>query len=333
MSQQLLAGIGAGIISFIALMSATTGTPALQFLLFLVAPLPIYLVGLALGWTAAAIASLTAFLAIAALAGPMVAAIAAGTQFGPAVYLTYLALLNRPVPAPDGGGVTVEWYPVGRLVLWCAVFGTVLSMALLLLLGKDHAELQDNLQKILRQAIEQTVAQQSADGAKIPDEHIDQMTRVAAALLPVASGMLMTGIQLLALYLAARVTHASGLLARPWPDLAAITFPAGTPVILAASVLLTAVLDGYPGLGAAAASGAFYFAYLLLGLAIVHYVTRGNPWRFMLLWGVYFGLIVFNTVFSLVIAIIGLAEPFSPIRRDFVGNPPPTPPPNSGNDN
>ena len=70
-----------------------------------------------------------------------------------------------------------------------------------------------------------------------------------------------------------------------------------------------------------------FFAYVLLGLAIIHYVTRGSAWRFAILWALYLGLIVFNTALSLVVAVIGLAEPFSPLRRDFM-----KPPDNDGSD-
>lgn len=324
MNKPLLAGIGAGLIAFVALASAQAGSPPVQFLMLLLAPLPIYLAGLSLGWMTAAIAAVTGFIAITLVSGPLVGLLAAGTQFGPAVYLCYLVLLNREYLAEDGTVVT-EWYPVGRLVLWACAIGTLLTVVLLFLLGRGDAELQDNLGNILRGTIEQAMNQRG-DGAKIPDEDVEAMVRLAIALLPAAAGMMMTGFQLLVLYLAARITRAAGHFTRRWPDLAAITYPPVTPLLLAGSFVLSAVLPGFLGRTAAAASGALYLAYILLGLAIITYVTRGSPWRFMLLWAVYFGLIVFNTIVSLIVAIIGLAEPFSPLRRDFLKQPRSGPP-------
>lgn len=329
MNKNLLVGIAAGLVSFVALMSATTGTPVLQFLMFLIAPLPLFLAGMALGWPAAAIGAITAGMAITLLAGPLVGFISAGSQFGPPVLLTYLALLNREAASADGKSTVTEWYPVGRLVLWCAVLGTMLSVVLLMMLGKDAAEVQENLSKVLRQAFEQFRAQ-SGDATPIPEEDLETMTRVALGLLPAASGMLMTGILLTNLYIAARVTQASGSLTRPWPDLASLTYPPATPLVLAASTGLSLFLSGYAGMTAAAASGAFYFAYVLLGLAVVHYMTRANPGRFAILWAVYFALFFLNTVASLVIAVIGLTEPFSPIRRNFAKSQPPGRPPSNG---
>lgn len=326
MSRNLLAGVAAGLIAFVALLSATAGNPFVQFLLFLAAPVPIYLVGLALGWQTAAVAAVTAGLAITVLTGPLAGLVSAGSQFGPPVILSYLVLLSREVQSLDGKSTAVEWYPVGRIVLWCAALGTVLSVLLLMLLGQDSAEVQGNLEKVLRQAVEQFRAQ-SGEDSPLSEEDLDAMTRVFLALLPAASGILMTGILLLNLYIAARVTRASGFLTRPWPEIAAMTFPPGTPLLLAASVLLSAVLSGFAGMAASAASGALYMAYVLLGLAVIHYVTRGNAGRFAILWSVYFGLVIFNTVVSLVLAIIGLSEPFSPLRRDFMRPPPPAGPP------
>ena len=322
MIRNLLAGIAAGLVSLVMLISATTGVVWMQFLLVVATPLPIYLVGLALGWKIAIAAALTGTLAFAALAGPMPALLAAATHFAPPVLLTYLAMLNRPVQAPDGT-TAVEWYPVGRLVLWCAAIGAILSIALMTRLGADG----DGTEKLVRALVEQVVAQQPS-GEEVPEEHIAAMTRILSALLPVMSGVGMTAIIAFQLWLAGYVAHATGNLQRPWPEIAAMTFPPGASLVLVVCILLSMVLKDLPGSAASAAFGAFFLAFIMLGLAVIHYVTRNNPWRLALLWAVYFGLIMFSTGFSVLIALIGITEPISPLRRDFMRPPPkgPTPP-------
>ena len=57
-----------------------------------------------------------------------------------------------------------------------------------------------------------------------------------------------------------------------------MTGPQGTPLAFGIMLLAT-MLDGYPGLAASAFSGGLFAAYLLLGLATLHYTTRGRPWR------------------------------------------------------
>jgi len=326
MNKGFLVGIGAGLVSFVALLSATTGVPLLQFTLFLIAPLPLYLAGLAFSWPAAGIGAVTAAIGITLIAGPLVGFLVAASQFGPPVVLTYLALLNREVNNSDGSKSATEWYPIGRLILWSAVLGTLLSVGFLMMLGKDAAEVQETLTNVLREAFTQFRAQ-SPDATPIPEADLEAMTKVALAFIPAASGMLMTSILLINLYIAARVIEASSLLTRPWPDLAAFTYPPGTPLVLTASLVLTLLLSGFPGMAAGAAAGAFYFAYVLLGLAVIHFITRSNPGRFAILWAAYFGLVIFNTIVSLVLAVIGLTEPFSPLRRDSSKPPPASPPP------
>lgn len=328
-SRNLLAGIAAGLVSFLALLSASTGNALIQFFLYVAAPLPIYFVGLALGWQTAAIATVTAGLGLAALSGSLQGLLVGAAQFGPPVLLSYVALLNRPVPSADGQSSSVEWYPSGRLVLWCAVLGAMLSVFLLMLLGKDSAELQKNIETILRQTIEEFRGQSGA-ATPIPDEDLAIMTKVALALLPAVSGILFAAILFVQFALSYLATKASGYAIRPSLDLSSMTFPPGTPLILAGSVVLAMLLSGYGGIAASAASGAFYFAYLILGLAVIHYVTRNNPYKSLILVGVYLGLLAplgFNMLVSLLLVIIGLIEPFSPLRRDFMRPPPSTGPP------
>ena len=74
-------------------------------------------------------------------------------------------------------------------------------------------------------------------------------------------------------------------------------------------------LPGYPGLISSGFAGALLFAYMLMGLAIIHHVTRGKPQRPFILWGVYFLLLLFNSWTAAVIALLAIAEPISPLKR------------------
>ena len=74
------------------------------------------------------------------------------------------------------------------------------------------------------------------------------------------------------LWLAGRITLASGRLQRPWPDVASITLPRWAPMALLAATAASS-LGGFAGLAATAIAGAAFFAYVLLGLAIAHYAT------------------------------------------------------------
>jgi hypothetical protein len=99
-------------------------------------------------------------------------------------------------------------------------------------------------------------------------------------------------------------------------------FPRGTALAFAASLLATLV-GGYVGLAASGFAGAFFMAFLLLGLAIVHYTTRGATWRPFALWGLYAALLFLNMWVGVLAAILGLSESIFGFRRRY---PPPSGP-------
>src|SRR5690348_3421607 len=129
MMQLVFVGLGAGAASALLFASIASGS-LLSIFLFYVTPLPILLA--ALGWShwAAAIAALSAATSLAAVFGSIFfVAFMVGTGI-PAWWLGYLAMLARPA---NGG--SLEWYPPGRLVLWCAVFAVVVISVGILTFG------------------------------------------------------------------------------------------------------------------------------------------------------------------------------------------------------
>jgi hypothetical protein len=102
-----------------------------------------------------------------------------------------------------------------------------------------------------------------------------------------------------------------------------MTFPPGMLWGLGIALAFTFLLDGYPKLISSGFAGALLFAYMLMGLAIIHHVTRGKPQRPFILWGVYFLLLLFNSWMAGVIALLAIAEPISPLRRAFSATGPP----------
>ena len=110
MKQSLGIGIGAGLVSALLFGVLLKATP-LAIVLYLLAPLPILIVGLGWSHKAALVAAATGSLALALVVSPFL-----GLGFGtylalPAWWLAYLALLGRP--RADG---QLEWYPTGRLL-------------------------------------------------------------------------------------------------------------------------------------------------------------------------------------------------------------------------
>ena len=290
MIQIVLVGLGAGAAAALLFASVVSGSLAAVFLFYL-APLPIMIA--ALGWShmAGLIAAASATALVAILSGVFLIAVPV-IAFG-AWWLGYLALLARP--ATNGGGGALEWYPVGRLVLWAAVIGTLIVAAAVPNFGTD----QESLQVALRKTYERILR----DPALID---------VLVVAVPPAAAVFSTITNVFNLWLAARVVKISGRLKRPWPDLAALALPASSSALLAAAIA-GSFLPDLPGLLSGVFAASLLMAFAILGFAVLHAITRGMRARIVMLTGLYAAAMVLGWP-VLAMAFVGLAEAILNIR-------------------
>ena len=316
----LLIGLGAGLVSAVLFASAATGTMLGLFILFLLSPLPVAIAGLGWGWPTSAVAAAVGAIMVAITGAPRAGVLYVIALGLPTVVLVYLALLNRTVPAnpTDSTESPVAWYPLGRVVTAAAVWGGVVAALALLATASDieglRAAFRDDLEKFVRAMPMLTVE------PAIGENDIAALADFIVPRFADALATAWTALAVLNLWLAGVVTRKSGRLIRPWPDLPSLTLPRSLRSVFALAIALTFVLPGYPGLMASGFASAFMFAFMLVGLAIIHHVTRGNGMRLIILGAVYAALLLFFYYSRFPIALIGVAEPFSPLRR----RPPPT---------
>lgn len=306
-----LLAIAAGIVSAVVFASATTGAMVLRVVLFLLTPLSLYLAGLGLGVIPGAIAAITATTTVMLITNPLTAEIYAISTAIPAFICTRFTLMSR---GPEGER---EWYPIGRIVVIAALFAGLFAMLALILMGGDIG----TLTKMLRGAVQAFVKSELSQipGAPaIGESEIDQITGSTLSTLPWALGLLAMATILLNLWLAGRITLASGRLVRPWPDLAQFKMPAGATLILFIAIGLT-FTGGMTGLLAAGVAAPFTLAFALVGLGLVHVLTRGSPWRSFILSSLYIGAILVPHI-GLLLALVGLAETIFGYRT--AGKPP-----------
>jgi hypothetical protein len=290
MVQILLVGLGAGVAAALLFSSVISGSIAAIFLFYL-APLPILIA--ALGWShlAGLVAAASATAIVAVLSGVFFVAVAV-ISFG-AWWLGYLTLLARP--AANGGGAELEWYPIGRLVLWAAAIGTLVVIAAVPNFGTD----QESLQAGLRKSYERILRDQST---------IDLLV----IAVPPAAAVFSTVTNLFNLWLAARIVKISGRLTRPWPNLPALTLPSTTAGFLAVA-FAAAFLPGLLGILSGAGAASLVMALAILGFAVLHSVTRGLRSRPVVLAAAYGAAVVLGWPLVL-IALVGLAETMFAIR-------------------
>lgn len=310
MMQILLVAIGAGAASALLFASVATGSIAAT-LLFYLSSLPILIA--AMGWSH-----------MAGLLGAALAAAGLGVSLGftfffaylfavglPAWWLGYLALLGRPVAA-NGSGSVMEWYPIGRLVLWCAVIGTLVITATVLNFGTD----KDTFQTEMRTAFERALRTQSDIKTPVPGSaDVGRIIDILVVALPPAAAVLLTILNTLNLWLAARIVNLSGRLRRPWPDLSAMTLPSIAPGLLAAAIA-GSFLPGLLGMLSGVLAASLFMAYAIMGFAVLHMITRGTNGRVFALVGAYGAVMVFGWPI-LGMSMLGLAETAFNIRARF----------------
>ncbi len=316
-THSLLLALAAGIISAVVFASATTGFMLLRLVLFFLTPLSLYLAGLGLGPMPAAIAAITATGAVMAMSNPVTAMVYALSTGIPAVMISRLALLSRTE------GDVQHWYPVGRIVMAAAAFGGFFAALVMILMGADV----ETLTKAMRTVVEAFVKTElpNIPGAPtVNDAQIGEITDTALRSLPWILGCLSMATALINLWLAARITLASGRLTRPWPDLAGMELPGMATFALIGATAAT-FAGGFGGLLAGGFAGPFTLAFALLGLCVAHVLTRGSPWCNFILTSLYAALVVISAGASLVLAIIGLAETIFHYRRASARQPPASP--------
>lgn len=295
MMQIVLIGLGAGAAATLLFASVVSGSLTAIFLFYL-APLPILIA--ALGWSqwAGLIAAVSSAVAIGAFSGVFFLSVFV-IAFG-AWWLGYLALLARPVS--NGSGDGLEWYPVGRLVLWAAVVGTLIVAAAIPNFGTDQESLQAGLRKIY--------------GRILNDPSVVDMLVVA---VPPAAAVFSTIINVLNLWLAGRIVKLSGRLKRPWPNIAAMTMPVSAMAALAAAIA-GFFLPDLVGIFSGVLAASLFMAFAILGYAVLHTITRGIGSRVFLLAGAYAAAIVFFWPI-VAVALLGLSETAFNLRGRIAG--------------
>lgn len=309
MATTILIALAAAIASATMFASIASGA-ALSLVLFYLAPLPLMVVALGWGSRIALIGGVAAVLGLGAVFGPMYM-LAYGLMAAlPALWLGHLALLAR---APDRDGAppaALDWYPVGRILVWTAGFASLTTAGALLTLGTDV----DTITAVMRKSLIHLSDVASQDGAAngtTPDPLIEALVAIA----PGAAALVAMLTLMFNLWLAAKIAQTSQLLKRPWPDLRATEMPQSVLVALAIAIVLC-FLGGLTALIGKIVSASLLLAYAMTGFAVLHTVTQAMAGRSMMLGGIY-ALTVFIGWPLAGAVVLGITDAIFGIRRRY----------------
>jgi hypothetical protein len=316
-----LIALAAGSASALMFASSISGA-LISLLLFYLAPLPLMVA--ALGWGP-----------IAATIGGIAAASGLGLMFGlpyciafvvtvalPAWWLGHLALLGRPIANLETGNgaapvaPAMEWYPVGRILLWIAGFAILTTIAAMLTLGTDAETITASLKRGLLRIL--------APRNAAPSDDSERWVGALAIIAPAAAAIVAMMTLTLNLWLAGRITATSGRLHRPWPDLKSAELPPMTLVALSVA-LAFCFIGGLAALFAQITATALLMAYAITGFAVLHTLTLALKGRAFWLSCTYAFVVVFGWPVLAMVAL-GLADAVFGFRQRFMrGRPPPVP--------
>jgi hypothetical protein len=305
--------LAAGLASALMFASITSGA-AVSLLLINLAPLPLMVVGLVWGPLSAAVGGIAATVVIASLFGLPYSVAFALVNVLPAWWLAHLVLLARPRGnAAAGPDEALEWYPVGRILLWIVVFATILTVATLLMMGSDATTIQNTIRKGWTELLE-------AAGLALNDSTLDALVVIA----PIGAEIAAAGMLTLNLWLAAKIAAMSGRLRRPWPDLKNTTLPTTTIAVLFAAIVCC-FSGGLLAIMAQLLTTGLSIAYAMTGFAVLHTVTLAMKSRTLWLGCVY--AVVAGFAWALLaVALLGLADAVFGLRQRYLrSKPPPIP--------
>jgi hypothetical protein len=301
-----------------ALMFASTSSRALISLLLLnLAPLPLMVIALGWGPLSATIACVAASFALAAIFGIPLGVGYVISMALPAWWLGHLVLLGRPVMSSGNGmaGPDVEWYPVGRILVWIAAFASLTTFCSLLMLGTDAATILAAMKQGLQRMLDIL-------GIAADDKLLDAMLTIMPAC-GVIGFMVTLSVNL---WLAGKITGMSGRLRRPWPDLKTVALPKIALAALCVAVACT-LAGGLLTILAEIVTSALMIAYGFAGFAVLHTLTLTLKSRALWLGSAYAAVVLF--VWPVIgVVVLGLADAVFGFRqRYWRRQPPPLPTP------
>lgn len=318
----ILIALAAGCASALMFASMISGA-LISLLLVNLAPLPLMVAAIGWGPLCATIGGIGASTVLGSIFGlPYCITFAIAVAL-PAWWLGHLALLGRPtangVPSSDGAGPVapvLEWYPVGRILLWISVSAALTTTVALLALGTDAVSITSGLRRGLLMMIGPSDATATGE--------IEQLVSTLVKIMPAGAAIGAMMMLTLNLWLAAKTTAMSGRLHRPWPDLKMTALPPLTLAALCAAIAFC-FAGGLPAILAQIMTTVLMLAYALTGLAVLHTLTLALKGRALWL-GCTYAIVVLFVWPVAVMAVLGLADAIFGLRQRYLqGRPPPLP--------
>lgn len=314
MPPSLLISVSAGLLSAVFYAAAASGS-VLSLLTVYISPLPLFMVGLSYGGTAALIGGLCGTVALSLIDGPSTGLAYFLANAAAPIVLTRVALWSRSVQLTDTAS-EIEWYPTGLMFVWLSGLGIMLIIAFALVLQTFDGGLSGWIQQALPVDLLTKIlvdAQQQAGRSPVDENVMRQnLTWFALPGLALFWSLIAIGNGALAQRFLVRLRRNL----RPSPELVTMTLPVYWLVPLIIGGLMTAI-PGDIGLTGGTIAILAAIPYFFLGLATVHVISHRLPARVFALTVFYILLMALGWPFLLITGL-GIVEHFVNYRRTFL---------------
>lgn len=294
--------LSAGLASAVCYISVRSGLQGALVLTYL-APVPLLAAGLSSGFAAAAMAAVVASVALLAGVGLKVVGFYLVVTAIPALLIARHALKART----DETTGTTEWYPVGDILGWLTLYGLFLLAGVTIYFSGAPGGLEGSVRTSLRGFFDQI---QVGGTGRFPFP-IDEIARYFTGMV-LSVWLLIT---LVDTVLAQNLLARAGKSLRPTPAYSQIELPRWLEFAFLIAII-AAFLPGTLGMLGRNASPLLSTPFFLLGLAVIHTLSRRIAARGAVLVALYF-LLALVSWLSAVVVLVGLVEQWTSLRQRF----------------
>jgi hypothetical protein len=266
-------GILAGVASALLVLGARQNLDVSSTFFLILAAMPVLISGLAYGSLATVLALVSAAVTLTLTVSPAFAAVIVALPLIPAAWLAYLANMARPASEMGGPNDVMAWYPFSDMLFQLCSLVAFANFAILILTGYDQAtaaQLVDIMLKVMKQ---------QDPAFTMAPEVVESMKSLYYYLLPLVQTGVWVILIFAAYYFASLIVRMTTKTLRPREDMPSVLRMNRYSILLFFVGLVTLTVSGSFGLVGAALCGSFGGGFLMAGLALLHYRTRGKSWR------------------------------------------------------
>ena len=275
------------------------GGPAFILLQYLT-QLPLFLVGLSLGFVPALVSSGVA-LVIAVVTDATLGLVFFIGYIGPTLLVTRRALLNRPVK-----GCELDWYPPGRLLAEVTIY-----VLMIFALGVIWFSNQDGgLAGVIERSLTELLSVLGTEVAQSTSESLGRYLFIVPGLMGVSWVIMIVLNGALAQWLLSR----SGRNLRPSPTFGEINLPTWLSYMLGMSALLAFWGEGVLAFAGGSMVMILMTPYFFQGVGVVHQWSRRSASSNLILVAFYLLIVVLQWPILLVVGL-GVADQWVNFRR------------------